>query len=499
VTPFDDPGMRKSPALGHGKRRLAALLALAFFLSACGGQTLGIPTPPGGGGPAGGGGPTAGGVPTANQPAPAGASIDACALLTDAEVTAGTGEAVTSRKHSTLTQVFPSVCDLELSGGGSVFGGNPSLSIKVLATGGKTLYENSFEPFIGQSNSLLTDTVPDLGDKAGRADDDELMVLKGDVLFDVFYLEAGRQNKLDVIRYLAQIILGKLSCIAAGCPDITPPPPLPTPVSSAADTGLTGGHLTPANEKFRVVNLYADAAGPEALDVYGWDQTMHATLLATVEYGQVSDFFDPGIGTNDIGDTGPLLSFVVHGGELLPYAFNLSDVSNDPAPGTMATIAAAPSDLFGDTVQLGTNFLYENRPDGNPIASPLPDTGVLQINTDGLVYTGPASYYYLSVGSGCLSIPDFPTVPRRVGGGLNAEGSHESGDGAASVPAGTWQLTAHPDPGVREGFGCDNPVAAPPAPLTINNGQLAFVFLYRAIDETQLHTLIVPFSAGVTP
>ena len=162
-----------------------------------------------------------------------------------------------------MTRVFPSVCDVELEGG-SVFGGAGNFTVEVMTTGGKQMYETSFEPFIGQNDFLLTEAVQGLGDKAGRSDD-EIMVLKGDVLFDVFYIEYGRKDKQEVVRYLAEIILGKLACIASGCPDVTVPPPLNTPLASATPKSLLGGQLTPANERFRVVNLYADDAGPVAL------------------------------------------------------------------------------------------------------------------------------------------------------------------------------------------------------------------------------------------
>ncbi len=433
-------------------------------------------------------------MPPGTGATPQTGGLDACALLTDDEFKAATGEKVASREHSTLTRVFPSVCDVELEGG-SVFGGAGSFTVEVMTTGGKQMYETSFEPFIGQNDFLLTEAVQGLGDKAGRSDD-EIMVLKGDVLFDVFYIEYGRKDKQEVVRYLAEIILGKLACIASGCPDVTVPPPLNTPLASATPKSLLGGQLTPANERFRVVNLYADDTGPVALDVYGWDKTVHAYLLATVEYGQASDFFDPGIGTDDLGiDTGPHVSLARHGDELLLYSFNLADVDTDPEPGTVVTILASPGDDFGGTPELGANYLYEERPEGAgfPIASPSASGGVLRVMPDALTYTGDAQYYYLSVGNGCLAMPDFPTVPVRVGGGLSAEGNHESADGTAALPAGNWTLTVHPDPGVRDGFKCDNDPAAPGTPIQVADGQRIFLFPYRTPGDPQLRTVVLPF------
>jgi hypothetical protein len=158
------------------------------------------------------------GTASPTQTLPPGLSIDACTLLSDAETEAATGEGVLDRTPSTLTQVFRSVCDIELDGGGS-------LTVSVLGSGGRSLYATSFEPFIGEESGTLEDAVTGLGDKAGRSDDDELMVLSGDVLFDVLYVEFGRQDKLAVVRYLAEIILAKLPCLAVGCPGFNPPPP----------------------------------------------------------------------------------------------------------------------------------------------------------------------------------------------------------------------------------------------------------------------------------
>jgi hypothetical protein len=172
---------------------------LALLAAGCGGAS--IPTPPAGTG----------------QTPPA-AAIDSCTLLSDEEIEVATGHGVLERSASTLTQVFPSVCDIDLEDGGS-------LTVSVLQAGGRSMYENSFEPFIGEGDfAPLDEAVTDLGDKAGRSGDDELMVLEGDVLFDILYIEFGRRDKFAAVRYLAEVILAKLPCLAAGCPGFTPPP-----------------------------------------------------------------------------------------------------------------------------------------------------------------------------------------------------------------------------------------------------------------------------------
>jgi hypothetical protein len=143
------------------------------------------------------------------------ATIDSCTLLSDAEITAATSHGVNSRTPSTLTQVFSSVCDIDLDGGGA-------LTVSVLPSGGRSLYEKSFEPYIGQANGTLQEAVQGLGDKAGNGSD-EVMVLQGDVLFDILAFGTGGDDAA-ARRYLAEVVLAKLSCISTGCPGFTPPP-----------------------------------------------------------------------------------------------------------------------------------------------------------------------------------------------------------------------------------------------------------------------------------
>lgn len=185
---------------------------LAGAVAACGGSGAVPPTSgPGGNGaqPPVAGSPGGGPI----------AAIDSCTLLSDEEIEAATGQRVTERSPSTLTQVFSSVCDIELDAGGS-------LTVSVLPTGGRSMYECCFEPFIGEGGTPpLDEAVEGLGDKAGISGDDDIMVLKDDILFDIFYIEFGRNDKLAVVRYLAEVALAKLPCIAAGCPGLTPPPP----------------------------------------------------------------------------------------------------------------------------------------------------------------------------------------------------------------------------------------------------------------------------------
>jgi hypothetical protein len=195
----------------HAEAVLSASLVIA--IAACGGST-----PPPSSTAGAGAASRAGDAPT---------SIDSCAILSDEELKAATGQGVIERSPSTLTQVFSSVCDIDLDNAGK-------LTVSVLASGGRGMYERSFEPLIGQGD-VLDEAVSGLGDKAARAGNNELMVLVDDVLFDILYIGFGREDKLAAVRYLADAVVAKLPCIAAGCPGMTAAPPPPTDAAQAID------------------------------------------------------------------------------------------------------------------------------------------------------------------------------------------------------------------------------------------------------------------------
>jgi hypothetical protein len=272
--------------------RLLLCSLFALTVLACGGPG-GVPMPAGSG--RSGTQPNPVGSVGTNGTGGSAADIDSCAVLTDAEIEAATGEKVTERSISALRpDVFPSICDIELDGGGS-------LTISVRSSGGRSMYETSFEPFIGQGE-VLDEALEGLGDKAGISGDDDIMVLKDDVLFDVFFIEFGRENKEPIVRYLAERILAKLPCIATGCPDMPlPPPPTGGPTNPDPTIAqLDPGSLPSTGAQARVVNLYTENGQPVELDVYAyaWSATEMLempALVATVPYGHASDWFNPGL------------------------------------------------------------------------------------------------------------------------------------------------------------------------------------------------------------
>ena len=95
--------------------------------------------------------------------------------------------------------------------------------MSILPSTGKQLWDVSFGPFVG--TDVLEVEVPGLGDAAGGSKSgDDVMVLKGDVLFGILFIEFGRQDKGPVTRHLAEIVLDKLPCLATGCAGATAPP-----------------------------------------------------------------------------------------------------------------------------------------------------------------------------------------------------------------------------------------------------------------------------------
>jgi hypothetical protein len=281
-------------------------------------------------------------------PAAPSANIDSCTVLSDAEIQAATGHRVLEMTPSHLTRVFPSVCDIDLEAGGT-------LTIGITSSGGRSMYETSFEPFIGQgSNPPLDRAVEGLGDKAGIADDDDLMVLTGDVLFDILWISAGGTDREPVLRYLAEVILAKLPCLAQGCPGLTLPPPPPTSAPAFNACSL----LT--EQEIEDATGYKAAAGQSFGGSFGLDASCswavesepglilldHIKLIVKETGGREEfDFWAeayetppehlPGLG-DDAFKTATFPSgkiYVVEGDRLLTLEFHLPTSSEDPYGG----------------------------------------------------------------------------------------------------------------------------------------------------------------------
>jgi hypothetical protein len=418
------------------------------------------------GGPGGAGGPTT--------------TIDSCTILTDQEIEAATGQKVVERRPSTLTQVFSSVCDIELDGTGS-------LTVSVLPTGGRSMYETSFEPYIGQGDTPpLDQAVTGLGDKAGISGDDSLMVLKDDVLFDVFYLQFGRGDKTPIVRYLAERILARLPCIAAGCPDL-PVPPAPTmgAVAEPTQPHIDPGSLPSTGAQARVVNLYSEDGQGVDVDVYAYaysaaDMNEVGALVATVPYAQASDWFNPGLVDSPFSDEpSTRIEIFRHGDQ----SDSLAGIGEFLGEGTVTTIAVWQEEVFEGQPGAWTETLYAEHPTYT-IASPPPGDALLLSRDVGLRASGDPPTLYLSVGNGCLvspiesSIPDIPNVQPL------------SND--VVLPLGQHTLTVHDAP-VGVVPDCKSKPLGPGAEVNAAAGDRLIAFPYRLSDAGDINLLVLPF------
>ncbi len=457
--------------------KLASVVVLTLILTACGG---GAPQPAAtSGNGEGEGGPVAG-LPT--QPGQVASAIDSCALLSDEEIQAATDEGVSERRVSTLTQVFPSVCDIVLDGGGS-------LTVGVRSPGGRSMYETSFEPLIGVGE-VLDEAVTGLGDKAARSGDSEIMVLAGDVLFDIHFIGA-RPDKLPAVTYLAERILAKLPCIATGCPPMAAPPAPTVGPPTVAPTQVTvdPGSLPSTGARARLVNLYTENDQPVDLDVYAWtysDTEMREVpaLVATVPYGQASEWFNPGLAQAPFSEE-PYTKVTIErsGGPRDPFT-PFAGVTEFLGPGTVTTISVWTEETFGDEFGAWVQAIYAEHPDYQVPAAP-EGKGLLVTRLHGLLAEEESPFLYASVGDGCLESPierTYPDIPNTqpIANDL-------------ALPVGQHTLTVHAAGAVGELPTCADKALGPGAPITVAEGDRLILFTYRLPGATDISQLVLPF------
>lgn len=190
----------------HSARNVGLVLKIAVLMAVlvgCGG------TPPPGT-PATGS--TAPGGATHTQPdgaasappaAGGGSSIAACDLLTDDQITqvAGAGS-VESMQAGPVLGIYENGCEWTLDDGSS-------LTVGVIAPGGRQYFETYFEPFVGDDLMGLDELVSGIGDKAIRQDIGGIIVLEGDIMFDVQAVGLGADDEASA-RALAEAIAARL-------------------------------------------------------------------------------------------------------------------------------------------------------------------------------------------------------------------------------------------------------------------------------------------------
>lgn len=281
-----------------------------------------------------------------------------------------------------------------------------------------------------------------------------------------------------------------LLAACAGGADQTPPAggaSTPTPAPGAATAAPGSGSLPESGALVRVVNLYADDSGPQAIDAYGFAGTeivSEQVLVGSVPYGEVSDWFNPGFVEGSSGSRTVSLAIRLQGAE--EQLIGASDTSI--VPGSRATFIVSPSDSFGPRIRVA----LDSHPDTERADVPKAPDGAALLATS---YEGlpPGDFatqvFYGSVGNYCLrgKFPD-PEIEAIVGHPLGQPIGNE-----LVVEPGTYTLTIHrasDEPGAIET--CQSsPVAE--APLQIAAGDIARVFLHAPLGQSTIEALVVPF------
>ena len=183
---------------------LSIVALLAAVVAGCSG---GPTATTGAGGPAATGGtaPTtaAGGAtvaPAATAPTGGGTAVDACTLLTDAEIKSATGFAPIRKGAEPQMGVFEAGCEWELDNAGDAAW---SITIGVKTSGGRAFYDKYIAPPASEGTA-----VDGVGDDALQSDIGEVTAVKGDTVFSVLYIEFPTRDEVAIP--LARAVAAKL-------------------------------------------------------------------------------------------------------------------------------------------------------------------------------------------------------------------------------------------------------------------------------------------------
>ena len=160
--------------------RHAGLVALALTLIGCGGSSA---TPAPGSTPQSGAtqGPTGQvlATPAVVQP---GSAVDACSLLSDADIEAATDRTIATKTHGPVQGIFSEGCAWELTPGEDDMVGW-SIEVGVVSPGGSNYFDRYFSPF--------EEPLAGVGDKAVSQEAGGIAAVKGDTLVSVFVIAFG--------------------------------------------------------------------------------------------------------------------------------------------------------------------------------------------------------------------------------------------------------------------------------------------------------------------
>lgn len=127
---------------------------------------------------------------------PGAGHVEACSLLTDAEIESATGRSVASKQPGTVQGVFENGCTWELELAEDDYVGW-SIDVGVISPGGRRFYDTYVAPF-------AEGPVPNLGDAAVSQEVGGIDVVKGDTLVSVFVVALNTDDEDAVTRELAQ-------------------------------------------------------------------------------------------------------------------------------------------------------------------------------------------------------------------------------------------------------------------------------------------------------
>ena len=184
----------KSPLSLYLPLAAAALLVLATACSSGGPATSRLPVS---------NQPSAGGRQNLTSPAvapPAGQSLDACSLLSDAEIQQVTERSIASKDAGSVQGIFENGCSWELDPGRDDVVGW-TIDIGVISPGGRRY----FDTFLSFPED--TEPVPGLGDIAVRSDVGGISAVKGDTLVSVFVIAFSADDEDELTRELTQTAL----------------------------------------------------------------------------------------------------------------------------------------------------------------------------------------------------------------------------------------------------------------------------------------------------
>ena len=171
-------------------RRLSVLVSLVV-LAACGSAGASPSVSNTAAGSPGASGAASGGsgapVTTAGNSGSGGGNVaQACTLLSDEDLVEVTGWGRAEARAGSTQGLFDNGCVWTLDGGSSQ-GIPATITLGILAPGGRAYYDTYFAPFAAENGD---EPLEGLGDVGLLQDDGNVMVVDGDVLVSLFWLDA---------------------------------------------------------------------------------------------------------------------------------------------------------------------------------------------------------------------------------------------------------------------------------------------------------------------